>query len=65
MAQLEEFRTGEKVEAAEDLPGIPAGTRGKIRSVTGLTWIRYRVQFDNGIERNLLDGARLRRPVPT
>ncbi len=27
--------------------------------VTGLSWIRYRVQFDNGIEHSLVDGRYL------
>jgi hypothetical protein len=27
--------------------------------VTGLSWIRYRVRFDNGVELNLLDGRYL------
>lgn len=54
------FRVKDRVEAAEDLSAIPAGTPGVVIQVTGLDWIRYRVQFDNGIERNLIDGKRLR-----
>lgn len=54
------FRARDRVEAAEDLSQVPAGTPGTIVQVTGLDWIRYRVQFDNGIERNLVDGKRLR-----
>lgn len=54
------FREKDRVEAAEELSQVPAGTPGTIVSVTGLDWIRYRVQFDNGIERNLVDGKRLR-----
>jgi hypothetical protein len=43
------FRTGEKVITTGDLPGVPEGTRGKIKLVNGLTtWIRYWVKFDNG-----------------
>ena len=37
----------QKVEAAVDLPGVPAGTPGKVYLVNGLTWIRYRVAFDD------------------
>lgn len=50
----------DRVEAAQDLPGVPEGTPGRIVMVTGLTWIRYRVGFDNGVELNLLDGKFLR-----
>ena len=56
------FRVKDRVEAADDeLPGVPAGTRGTIVEVTGLTWIRYRIDFDNGKEVNLVDGHHLRR----
>ncbi len=54
------FRVKERVEAAEDLSGVPAGTPGTVIQVTGLEWIRYRVHFDNGVERNLVDAKRLR-----
>ena len=51
-----EFSRKDRVVAAEDLPGVPEGTPGRVVSVTGLSWIRYRVAFDNGVEINLLDG---------
>ncbi len=54
------FREKDRVEAAEELSGVPAGTPGVVTQVTGLDWIRYRVQFDNGVERNLIDAKRLR-----
>ena len=54
------FREKDRVEAVEELSQVPVGTHGVIVSVTGLDWIRYRVQFDNGIERNLVDAKRLR-----
>jgi hypothetical protein len=44
------FKRHQKVVAAVDLPGVPAGTRGKVMLDTGLTWVRYRVRFDNGVE---------------
>lgn len=53
------YREKDRVRAAEDLPGVPAGTPGTVVSVNGLSWIRYRVRFDNGRELNLLDGKRL------
>ncbi len=56
------FREKDRVEAADDeLPGVPEGTPGKVIGVSGLTWIRYRVRFDNGRELNLVDGQHLRR----
>ncbi|HVL29032.1 MAG TPA: hypothetical protein VM390_12840 [Acidimicrobiales bacterium] len=59
------LRVGDRVEAADDtLRGVPAGTPGKVIGVSGLTWIRYRVSFDNGREHNLVDAKRLRRRSP-
>ncbi|MGH9265741.1 MAG: hypothetical protein ACRD1D_13720 [Acidimicrobiales bacterium] len=55
-----EFSRRDRVVAAEDLPGVPEGTPGTVVTVTGLSWIRYRVGFDNGREINLLDGRYLR-----
>ena len=52
----------EKVRANIDLPGVPAGTKGKVLQKTGVTWIRYRVLFENGVEQGLLDGRHLVRP---
>ena len=49
------LRPGTLVEAVEDLHGVPAGTRGVVVGVAGLTWVRYRVRFDNGAELGTLD----------
>jgi hypothetical protein len=54
-----ELRQKDKVVAADDLPGVPAGTPGVVLGVSGLEWIRYRVRFANGLERNLVDGRHL------
>jgi hypothetical protein len=54
-----ELRRHEKVRANIDLPGVPAGTKGKVLQKTGVTWIRYRVLFENGVEVGLLDGRHL------
>lgn len=55
------FREKDEVEAVDDtLRGVPAGTRGRVVEVSGLSWIRYRVQFENGQEANLVDAAHLR-----
>lgn len=56
-----EFSRRDKVVAAVDRPGVPEGTPGVVVMVTGLSWIRYRVRFDNGVELNLLDGRYLSR----
>ena len=60
MADTEYVRK-DRVVAAEDLPGVPEGTGGRVVMVTGLSWIRYRVAFDNGVEKNLLDGRYITR----
>jgi hypothetical protein len=36
------------VVATVDLKRVPRGTTGKVIMVSGLTWIRYWVLFDNG-----------------
>ncbi len=55
------FREKDEVEAAdEELRGVPEGTPGVVVGVTGLSWIRYRVQFANGVERSLVDAKHLR-----
>lgn len=58
-----EYSRKDKVEATQDLAGVPEGTPGHVVMVTGLSWIRYRVGFDNGVELNLLDGRYIR-PAP-
>lgn len=60
-----EFSRKDRVVAAEDLQGgVPEGTPGVVVMVTGLSWIRYRVRFDNGRELNMLD-ARYLKPADT
>ncbi|MEQ1785643.1 MAG: hypothetical protein ABL966_01220 [Acidimicrobiales bacterium] len=49
----------QKVRAWVDLPGVPAGTPGKVLLVSGVSWIRYRVLFENGVEHGLLDGRHI------
>lgn len=53
------LRRHEKVVAAQDLHGVPRGTRGKVTLVNGFEWIRYRVYFDNGVDIGSLDRAQL------
>jgi hypothetical protein len=56
------LRRKERVVAAADMPGIPAGTPGKVAMVSGLDWVRYWVRFDNGVVRGSLDRSKLARP---
>jgi hypothetical protein len=64
-----EFHRHDKVVANVDLAGMPAGvphtpagTPGKVTVVDGFTWTRYRVLFENGVDRGFLDGGDLVRP---
>jgi hypothetical protein len=61
-AAVDGFRRNERVKNLDDLPGVPAGTRGRVYLVDGFTWTRYRVLFDNGVDIGSLDGAVLARP---
>ncbi len=54
------FKRRQKVVATADLPGVPAGTFGKVWFVSGVTWIRYHVDFENGVEIANVDGNDLR-----
>jgi hypothetical protein len=54
------FRRRQKVVAVVDLPGVPAGTFGKIWYTAGVTWVRYHVDFENGTELANVDGHDLR-----
>jgi hypothetical protein len=53
----------ERVVASNDMPGIPAGTGGKVTIVEGFTWVRYWVRFDNGVIRGSVNRANLARPA--
>ncbi len=56
------FRRNEKVKATRDLPGIPAGTIGRVKLIDGFRWTRYWVFFDNGAQHGSLDDTDLVRP---
>ena len=57
--RIYELRTKQTVYAAEALPGVPQGTKGFVILPGGLTWHRYRVRFDNGVELGLIDRQQL------
>lgn len=58
----DEFRRNETVKTLDALPGVPAGTKGRVYLVDGFAWTRYRVLFDNGVDIGSLDGSTLARP---
>jgi len=58
----EVLRRKERVVAAIDMPGLPAGTPGKVIMVSGFDWIRYWVRFENGVVRGSLARHKLARP---
>lgn len=49
------FRKNEKVSATLELPGVPEGTVGRVKLVNGITWKRYWVFFDNGVDLGQVD----------
>jgi len=50
------------VIATVDLPGVPAGTEGKVIIINGLSWIRYWVRFANGVVMGSINRAHLATP---
>ena len=56
------FKRNEVVSATVDLPGVPAGTEGRVKMINGIDWLRYWVFFDNGMELGHLDGDEIVRP---
>lgn len=55
----QKFKRNDRVVAVRDLPGVPAGTPGRVYYEAGLTWFRYHVRFDNGTELANVDGGDL------
>ncbi|MGY6499402.1 MAG: hypothetical protein ACXIVQ_00685 [Acidimicrobiales bacterium] len=56
----DQLRRHQKVVAAVALPGVPEGTKGKVTMVLGMgPWIRYRVIFENGVDRGAVLRAQL------
>lgn len=54
-----DLRLRDTVVATVDLPDVPAGTEGRVLLANGFNWLRYRVQFANGIELGDLDGRHI------
>ena len=57
--QANTYKRGQKVRILDDIPGVPAGTRGKISLANGFTWTRYWVRFDNGMVVGHVDHEKL------
>ncbi len=53
------LRRKDRVRAAEALRGVPEGTKGRVMVANGLTWPRYWVSFDNGVEMGSLGREKL------
>lgn len=47
------------VAATDELPGVPAGTKGRILVAYGISWPRYRVLWENGAESGNVDARYL------
>ena len=43
------LKKGARVVVIDDLPGVSAGTAGKVGRSIGIKAVRYRVQFENGV----------------
>jgi len=44
------YKKGTRVVVTQDIRGVPEGTPGNVRIPVGVTWLRYRVSFDNGAD---------------
>ena len=58
-ADAPKFKRKQKVVAIKALPGVPVGTTGVVYYEAGITWFRYHVAFENGIELGNVDGNSL------
>lgn len=58
-----DLRKGADVVARVAMRDVPEGTVGKVSMVTGLSWIRYWVRFENGVALGTIDRSRLATPA--
>ncbi|MEY2996176.1 MAG: hypothetical protein RLZ86_794 [Actinomycetota bacterium] len=54
-----DLRVRDTVVSTVDLPDVPSGTEGRVLLANGFNWLRYRVQFANGVELGDLDGRHI------
>ncbi|MEQ8839471.1 MAG: hypothetical protein RIB98_00685 [Acidimicrobiales bacterium] len=57
--QADPFTRGTKVRLVDDIPGHPAGSRGKVAVANGFAWQRYWVRFADGESVGHIDHASL------
>lgn len=62
-APTDQLKRKARVVSVGDLRGVPRGTPGRVAMVSGLTWIRYFVDFDNGVSMPSVDRLRLATPA--
>lgn len=58
----EDLTKGAKVVASTELRGVPEGTAGKVIMVSGISWIRYWVLFENGVRLGSINRSKLATP---
>ncbi len=59
----DQLKRRNRVVSLVDLRGVPRGTPGRVTMVSGLGWIRYFVDFDNGVSVASLDRSQLATPA--
>ena len=62
-AKTDHLKRGAKVVSLATMRGVPRGTTGRVTMVSGLTWIRYFVDFDNGTSMPSVDRGVLATPA--
>ncbi|MBV9935043.1 MAG: hypothetical protein JO367_12135 [Actinobacteria bacterium] len=55
-----DLKVNQKVVAIVDMPGVHAGTKGKVTLANGFQWLRYSVLFANGERKSFLDGRHIK-----
>ena len=61
--RTEQLKRKARVVSLVDMRGVPRGTPGRVTMVSGLTWIRYFVDFDNDVSMASLDRSVLATPA--
>lgn len=57
--QANPLKRGAKVRLVDDIPGYPAGSKGKVAVANGFAWQRYWVRFGDGESVGHIDHASL------
>jgi hypothetical protein len=59
----DQLKRGDKVVCLTAMRGVPRGTVGRVTMVSGLTWFRYFVDFENGVAVPSVDRSALATPA--